>query len=544
LWQDELIFCGCQREGNGDVTLGSSILFLGGLFLKSIPESEYKVLSAIAATTTSGSGPLLNHISRKSSISEVIQLVDYCLEVDIQQNELDYESSDPRLIGKHGLAKKLALEIPEKVLGKWRFHEEQAVNLGVPVYAHHGGTLVALWCKHTSRWAMLPKGMNPKWCKYRKDRNADYLYRHLKIAARGLDVDASVIHAIHGSFMQAFQEKNHFSGLLYAQVARECTAHWYPATLINDFVLAFKYQTSSTWMVVQNSVTAVSQALERHGITKFHKRNDEIEIDVFDVKPLPIISDQRQKLFGMNFVRSSMKDWKNWVSVRTNLFADVKFMDNVLANPLVDYSLLVSVFYVDDSRMVLDHVNLPKCIERRLSQMHRDIYGDAEGSMLVCFTVIDLLMEFTLAKTPENALLFGKWSNWGKKIMHMFDCLGAPLSQGCSKYAEYLPKYDGVDIDSIATAKVVDVTEYFNADNEVTTSREDVEITKKCCCHPGRDYSTIGTCVLAATIKDHRNRCASLVAPGWHSYHIEAKRCRIHWRDAASLREEVVAYSL
>merc|ERR1719456_1740735 len=105
-------------------------------------------------------------------------------------------------------------------------------------------------------------------------------------------------------------------------------------------------------------------------------------------------------------------------------------MDNVLEHRLVDYSLLATVFYVHDERMVLDHVSLPNCVERRLRDFRVGngerldrLYGDAPGSILVCFSIIDILMEFTFAKTPENAILFGKWSDWGPNFINMFHCL-------------------------------------------------------------------------------------------------------------------------
>jgi len=271
------------------------------------------------------------------------------------------------------------------------------------------------------------------------------------------------------------------------------------------------------------------------------------------VKPLPIISDQRQLLFGMYFARQFMHSWRNWQSVRLNLHADVKFMDTALTNPLVDYSLLVSAFYVNDPRLVLDYIKLPNCVEKLLSELgYTDGEEETQGSILICFTVIDMLMEFTRAKVPENTILFGKWSNWGQKVMTMFDCLGQHTLSGCGKYNSYLPKYDGADL-QLPLARYQDVTSYLSGDGRVsvqiggaTKLSHSLQIEKKCCCIAGWN-GEMGYCSLFG-ILDNNNTfmftsstgCGHIAGKGYHSYWRDAKRCMINRVQARDLREKAM----
>merc|ERR1719183_1651825 len=101
-----------------------------------------------------------------------------------------------------------------------------------------------------------------------------------------------------------------------------CHQRWFPASLINTFVAGFEYK-GSTWTVLENAVTAVSDSLSSAGFSHFYK-----DAQTFDVKPLPIHSDERQEFFGLNFVRQHQpKKFRNWQSVRKNLVNDVAFME-------------------------------------------------------------------------------------------------------------------------------------------------------------------------------------------------------------------------
>jgi len=326
-----------------------------------------------------------------------------------------------------------------------------------------------------------------------------------------------------------------------------CEHSWWPRSLINDFVIAFEYR-STTWMVVRNSVTAVSQDLAQAGFTSFYKGND-----IFDVKPFPIHSDQRELLFGMHFSKALMSSWRHWESVRENLEYDVKFMNTVLDNPMVDYSLLVSAFYIKDERMVLDHVALPNCVEQRLAEIatgreheNRDYGTTAHGSILVCFSVIDMLMEFTFSKTPENLLLSKKWSAWGEKMMNMFDCLGNPSGNACRNYQKLHSKFRGLDIPWIETSAVQDITDMMSADGELQAIDPVKKIgrTYKCCCHSergecklvGRPGASKPFSLFGLKLERDATGCGVLAGRGWHSYWREAGRCTISREEARQIR--------
>lgn len=123
------------------------------------------------------------------------------------------------------------------------------------------------------------------------------------------------------------------------------------------------------------------------------------------MKPLPIVSAQRSLLFGMHIAKTGIRVWKNQVEVMESLRRDTSFLNRALGNPLVDYSMLTSVFYVNHSSVVgMQNLNLPNCAECLLSEVNG--YGFAKGSILICFSIIDMLMQFGVQKMFENALLF------------------------------------------------------------------------------------------------------------------------------------------
>lgn len=352
------------------------------------------------------------------------------------------------------------------------------------------------------------------------------------------------VDSVYNHFTESFRSKADASGFTTNVVRSRCTRYWRPASLINEFLLGFKYM-ASPWMVIRNSVTAVKQELDRHGFEEYQSN------DLFDVKPFPIHSDERPALFRMQFVKDAMVTWRNWDGVRTNLQRDLSFMDSALSNEMVDYSMLINAFYINDERLVLDTITLPNCIEQPLrdvrvvSSSSRNTgigdYGDVHGSILVCFSIIDMLMEFTIKKVPENLVLFNKWSDWSEKIMLLFDCLGHPKptpQYKCAPYIALQDMYKGVDIPSIRSAVVKDVSQVFNADNEVIIKDPASWIvsTWKCCCnafkciladtnqqskwYPGKKLVD-----LAKGIALNSKGCGSLVGKDWHSYWRGPKKC-------------------
>lgn len=558
---------------------GAQFFFSGDYkyILKSIARDEYDVLKIISGDSTkaywsvgAGKGKhhpqnirlpgrkesLVDHIRKANKVSHDLEQAGFCKVFKIFPNP----GSTAIEHASESRASKLARKIPYTLYGHWYYDEERSELSGRPTYLHSYKTYRAYWCPEVSEWRIQESSNywgDWDFCKnHWLDPLNTILVREKDTIPmkNGTSVQMEDVEEVYWAFTGAFKQLGAVDDDS-AMILRECAGKWLPTSLINTFAIAFEYR-ASTWMVVQNSVESVKTQLASAGFTKFYK-----EYDIFDVKPFPIYSDDREPLFKMHFIKDGIARWRNWDSVKKNLRWDVSIMDRLLSNPFVDYSLLISSFYINSNRMALDVLNLPNCVERKLSDIKTmgigedadSDYGNAEGSILVCFSIIDMLMEFTLRKTPENLILFMKWSDWSKKITVLFNCIGDPDYQhsvgrrACGKYTELRSKFNGVDIPEIPTARVQDVSQFFNADGETRITKREygsngnitAHHTLKCCCHSGsgecklRDATNLSTSWIAGNPRG----CGKLVGSGWHSFRREAGQCRVKLKYAQGLRE-------
>lgn len=95
---------------------------------------------------------------------------------------------------------------------------------------------------------------------------------------------------------------------------------------------------------------------------------------------------------------------------------------------IVDFSLFVHVFErVDAFSAAEDHGLSPEagCIT------------EPQGSAVICFSIIDFLLEYTVSREFESILKHDKFEQYPKKLLQAFDCLGSLSADGCEGYLDY-----------------------------------------------------------------------------------------------------------
>lgn len=150
----------------------------------------------------------------------------------------------------------------------------------------------------------------------------------------------------------------------------------------------------------------------------------------WDVKPLPAKSKERSRFLAF-LVRKRVKlnEWKGWDSTGMTLRNTLRWL---AMNNLVDYSMFISAFRLSSNMT-------PECkIEARRNNCFKDPRCAQEGKEcnIICLTVLDYLMEYSIGRQLESTWKKRKWHNYKDKTSDFFDCLGDLTSSKCEKYLD------------------------------------------------------------------------------------------------------------
>jgi len=201
-------------------------------------------------------------------------------------------------------------------------------------------------------------------------------------------------------------------------------------SLLVQIPLIFDGPDGRPYIVMRNETQRLMQIVS--GSWKMH--------DSYDVKPLPNLSGDLAKLVCA--LRSSwlsklapLSRWDGWSTVRSVLDRDFKILET---NSKVDFSLFIHVLRCglvtcrDWSPTLLDESSTTEGLVGELGCIM-----EPTGAVLVCFSILDYLMEYGIGRKFESATKHDKFSNYGEKLLHAFDCLGGLDAESCEGYYDY-----------------------------------------------------------------------------------------------------------
>mmetsp|Transcript_95820 Transcript_95820/g.189937 ORF Transcript_95820/g.189937 Transcript_95820/m.189937 type:complete len:599 (-) Transcript_95820:167-1963(-) len=164
----------------------------------------------------------------------------------------------------------------------------------------------------------------------------------------------------------------------------------------------------------------------------------------FDVKPLPNLSEHLANLIitlttGWLGSFAPLSRWDGWDAIKTRLHRDCMLLTSY---GVVDFSLFIHVL----QRTRLTVVNKSST---DLSAKDGCIVEPSHAA-IVCFAVLDYLMQFSSSRKLESRFKADKFQDYGEKMVHAFACIGDVNSKGCEAYHDY----GAIETASVKEAKV------------------------------------------------------------------------------------------
>lgn len=289
-------------------------------------------------------------------------------------------------------------------------------------------------------------------------------------------------------------------------------------SMITTYYFAFQFA-GEYWLVMQNAVTLIGEMLEKDGHTILEPPQ------VFDIKPICIPSSKdRPKFFGTHLANRPKLGWANYHHVMRTLAKDSIYLETTLDYPLVDWSVLVSMWHLKEGATSLSHSRSKygNCISTTASSIRGYEGSHSCGIFLICFTIIDILMEFGYNKEIENICLSFKWSSWSASSVMMVHSFMDPTSEVSTSlgYAALHTKWTGVDFWTTGTACAKEMSIH-KLDDRFPPTISTLAFEGKhftCCCD---DKGSL--CSLVQSGED--SKCGDLKGDGWRSFRRLAKHC-------------------